>query len=268
MGDRRRQHGPRRGLFDAADQRFDGQPRLAGADAATATAHAVAKVLAAAAPTPAPQPHDNISIKSLQVLVAQLEEQKHNATKDREKYFTKYQSCHSTLTAIQKQFTELCRAHDDVVKTVKHSAHVKDLQKVAASRTLLLEKEKAESQLHYHSEVNNVLTFCLKTVETTLLETQPQVVIRVAEGRGKRLKTLERSNLSRNRDIEQRSTETLALGTAALEGFQIKADAKVEAAAKIWNDVVDKMTRIANASDSDSDDTVSPSICTDADAVV
>jgi hypothetical protein len=111
------------------------------------------------------------------------------------------------LATANKHMDTLCDAHAEVVKTVKHSAHVKDLQRVVAARELMLEKDKAEGDVGHFKEVNSVLSFCLNTVETTLLETNPQVVIRVADGRTRRLQFLEQSRRKRSKDIEQRSQE-------------------------------------------------------------
>jgi hypothetical protein len=222
---------------------------LAKKDTALTTAHAVAEVLAAARTTNPPPPL-NLSQKNspnktntqYELLVNQLETKNKLTLLEREKYFNKYQTASSALISVNKQLTGLSEYHDDVIKTIKHMAHVKDLQRVAAQRSLTIEKEKAESDLHYYKEVNNVLSFCLKTVETTLIDTQPQVVIRVAEGRGRRLKQLEHSSATRNKDIEQRSAETLALGTAALEGFVKKAEGKAVDSIAEWEKALNSLT--------------------------
>jgi len=137
----------------------------------------------------------------------QLESKHKSASQEREKHFLRAQQLNSLLATANKHVNTLCDAHAEVVKTVKHSAHVKDLQRVVAAREMMLEKDKAEGEVGHIKEVNSVLSFCLNTVETTLLETNPQVVIRVADGRTRRLQFLEQSRRKRSKDIEQRSQE-------------------------------------------------------------
>lgn len=72
-------------------------------------------------------------------------------------------------------------------------------------------------------EVQNVLIFSIGTAEQSLNETQPHVVVKLVEGRKKRLKLLENTLIGRMKDIDQRSAETCAVNTAHLEGFQKKA---------------------------------------------
>ena len=54
--------------------------------------------------------------------------------------------------------------------------------------------------------------------------------MKVAERRGKRLKQLAKSAKKANRDVDQRSTDVLAVSGAALEGFKTKAENKLKAA--------------------------------------
>jgi hypothetical protein len=238
---------------------------LAKTDTATATAHAVAEVLAKAATvnTDTPQKNKNKNdvytpdkntiqqLEQYELLIKQLEIKNKSIINEREKYFKKYHKLYTTIANIMKTISTLENSHNDVIKTVKHSAHVKDLKRVASSREMLLEKDKALSNEIYLNEINNILTFCLKTVETTLLETSPQIVIRVAEGRNKRLKLLEKGNYMKNRDIEQRSKETLAIGSSALEGFQIKADNKAKEAIQVWTNTLNSLNKICESIDTD-----------------
>ena len=61
-----------------------------------------------------------------------------------------------------------------------------------------------------------------------------QVVAKLSEGRSKRMNFLNKQHKSAVKDIEQRSAETCAMSTTALETFQKKADMKREDAAKAW----------------------------------
>jgi 16S rRNA G527 N7-methylase RsmG len=56
-----------------------------------------------------------------------------------------------------------------------------------------------------------------------LSELQPHVVVKLIEGRGKRIKFLEQALRAKMKDIEQRSLETCAVNAAHLEQFQKKA---------------------------------------------
>ncbi len=58
-------------------------------------------------------------------------------------------------------------------------------------------------------------------------ELQPHVVMKLVEGRNKQLKQCEKQFNSRQKDLEQRSMETCAVSTTALEGFKTKADKKL-----------------------------------------
>ncbi len=216
---------------------------LAKKDAATATAHAVATVLAnAAKAVPASNTEElRRQLDQHQILIVQLENKHKSASQEREKYFLRTQHLSTQLSNVRKLLDNLCVAHGEVLKTTKHSAHVKDLQRVVATRELALEKDRADSMVSREKDINSVLSFCLNSVETTLLEIQPQVVIRIADSRTRRLQILEQTYRRRNKDIEQRSAETCALGAQALEGFQTKADLKAQEASEVWNSVLEQL---------------------------
>ena len=97
--------------------------------------------------------------------------------------------------------------------------------------------------------MHNILIFSLNTAEQSLLEVQPHVVTKLAEGRTKRLKTIEKMHKEARKDLEQRSLETcnvrivnfhfyflwynissiqliFKVSTAHLEGFVVKAEKK------------------------------------------
>jgi hypothetical protein len=72
-------------------------------------------------------------------------------------------------------------------------------------------------------EVQSILTFSLSTAEQSLNEVLPHVVVKLVQGREKRLKLLEQTTNGRRRDLDQRSADTCAVNSAHLDGFQKKA---------------------------------------------
>lgn len=72
-------------------------------------------------------------------------------------------------------------------------------------------------------EVQGILTFALSTAEQSLNDVQPHVVVKLVQGREKRLKLLEQATQGRRRDLDQRSADTCAVNSAHLDGFQKKA---------------------------------------------
>lgn len=72
-------------------------------------------------------------------------------------------------------------------------------------------------------EVQNILCFSLNTAEQSLTDTQPHVVVKLIEGRNRRLKSLDFLLSNKMKDIEQRSIETCAVNTTHLEAFSKKA---------------------------------------------
>lgn len=66
---------------------------------------------------------------------------------------------------------------------------------------------------------------------------QPHVVVKLIQGREKRLKLLDYSTNSRRKDLDQRSADTCAVNSAHLDGFQKKAVAN--------NTVAKEMTQAA-----------------------
>jgi chromosome segregation ATPase len=202
---------------------------LAKQEAAVVTAKEVANVLAAAAERSEMIVQENES-SSKDNAIAELKEKNRALSNDREKYFEKFSTIQGKLKRVRRQLKSLSDAHEDEVKAVKHAAHVKDLGRISAAREITLERDKALNDLDYAKEVENVLSFAVNTLEQTLLEDQPLVVMKVAERRAKRLKQLAKSAKKANRDVDQRSTDVLAVSGAALEGFKAKADSKLIAA--------------------------------------
>jgi hypothetical protein len=77
--------------------------------------------------------------------------------------------------------------------------------------------------MNLYREVQNVLSFSIKTAEQSLSENAPDIVTKLIEGRKKRLQLIDHSYDSKKKDIEQRSIETNAVSTSHLEVFQTKA---------------------------------------------
>lgn len=88
-----------------------------------------------------------------------------------------------------------------------------------------------------HREIQSILTFSLSTAEQSLNEVQPHVVVKLVQGREKRLKLLDSSTNSRRKDLDQRSADTCAVNSAHLDGFQKKAAAN--------NNIAKEMTHAA-----------------------
>ena len=198
-------------------------------DSATATAQQVASVLAAAMER-SKKEKEEVHVKGK---MRDLEDRVDLLSLEREKYFLRFSGMQGQLRAIKKQVKALQEAHEDEIKAVKHSAHVKDLGRIAFTRELSLERDKAVNDLKHAKEVESVLAFCVSTLEQNLLELQPQVVAKVAERRAKRLRQLEKMVKAASRDIDQRSTDVLAVSSAALEGFKAKAEKKLVAAVEV-----------------------------------
>jgi len=141
----------------------------------------------------------------------------------------KVRNYEDVLLRIEEAIVQLkevqCR-HNDEMQTAKHLAHVKDLGRVAAIRELGIEKDKFISELKFNRDVQNILTFALKTCEQTLNEVQPHVVTKLMEGRNKRLKALEQSHKQQKKDLDQRSMDTCMVSASHLEGFVLKAEKK------------------------------------------
>ena len=93
-------------------------------------------------------------------------------------------------------------------------------------------------------EVQGVLQFCVKTAEQSLSEVQPHVVVKLVEGRQKRLKLIQQSVKGRMKDIDQRSTELCAGNSAHLQGFQKKAEENNKIAAQMTKDVMEKLLQM------------------------
>ena len=130
------------------------------------------------------------------------------------------------LEAAERQADELEKRHGEEVKAANHLAHVKDLSRVAAIRELNIEREKLISDLKYNKDVHSIMSFSLMTAEQSLTESQPHVVQKLVEGRGKRLKALEKELKEQKRDLDQRSMDTCLVSATHLEEFVSKSEKK------------------------------------------
>ena len=155
----------------------------------------------------------------------------------------------SIITSFNEQLPLYGTAYDTEIQSHKKIAHVKDLSRVKEIRELSLEIDKLNDELKHMKEVHNILTFSLATAEQSLNESQPHVVQKLQEGRGKRLKILERTQNERRRDLDQRSSQTITLTSEHLEGFAKKAEKRqldAENARKLINDKLNEILKSAN----------------------
>jgi hypothetical protein len=93
-------------------------------------------------------------------------------------------------------------------------------------------------------EVQGILTFSLSTAEQSLNDVLPHVVVKLAQGREKRLKLLEQTTNGRRRDLDQRSADTCAVNSAHLDGFQKKAATNNAMAKEMTHAAVKKLMSI------------------------
>ena len=89
--------------------------------------------------------------------------------------------------------------------------------------------------------MQNILAFSLSTAEQSLNELQPHAVMKLVQGREKRLKLLEQSNHGRMKDLDQRSADTCAVNSAHLDGFQKKAVANNAIAKEMTHEATKKL---------------------------
>lgn len=123
-----------------------------------------------------------------------------------------------------KNFIEaLSKAHRLEKNAVKHTAHCKDLSRLAAQRELALERDRTQVELKYAKEIEDMLNFSLNAIERIVNETQPSVVQKLSESRAKKLKQIQMSLIARSRELDQRSTEIGAMNSVHLQTFQTKA---------------------------------------------
>ena len=95
-----------------------------------------------------------------------------------------------------------------------------------------------------HREIQSILTFSLSTAEQSLNDVLPHVVVKLAQGREKRLKLLDYTTNGRRKDLDQRSVDTCAVNSAHLDGFQKKAAVNNAAAKEMTQVAVKKLQNI------------------------
>jgi len=127
------------------------------------------------------------------------------------------------IVKTSQAITSLSGLHLAEIKSIKHLAHIRELIRVAKEREQAIDKDRMIIEIKQLKEVQNVLTFALKTAEQSLSESQPQVVAKLIEGRSKRIKLIEQTYKGKLKDIEQRSLETCSVNSSHLEVFQSKA---------------------------------------------
>ncbi len=99
-----------------------------------------------------------------------------------------------------------------------------------------------------HREIQGVLQFSVKTAEQSLSEVQPHVVVKLVEGRQKRLKLIQMAANGRMKDIDQRSAELCAGNSAHLLTFQKKAEENNKIAEQMTKEVTEKLLQIFQSS--------------------
>ena len=90
----------------------------------------------------------------------------------------------------------------------------------------------------------NILLFSLKTAEQSLAEVQPHVVVKLQEGRSRRLQLLETTARENRKDINQRSMETCTFSSTHLADFEVKAATKSKVAEDGWLQVLERLKKI------------------------
>lgn len=127
------------------------------------------------------------------------------------------------IERVKELAEDICKAHRLEINAVKHTAHCKDLSRLAAQREITLERDRTHAELKHAREVEDMLKFSLSAIERIVNEIQPSVVQKLREGRAKKMQHIQNSLISRSRELDQRSTEIGAMNSAHLQKFQTKA---------------------------------------------
>ena len=88
------------------------------------------------------------------------------------------------------------------------------------------------------------MTFAIAALEQGLQELQPHVVVKLQEGRQKRLKLCEKTFKDRKKDLEQRSIETCIVSSSALETFKEKSEKKLKETELEWKKSISTMNSL------------------------
>jgi hypothetical protein len=91
------------------------------------------------------------------------------------------------------------------------------------------------------------LTFSLSAAEQALADSVPHVVVKLQEGRARRLRQLERAVALQMKEIELRSAETCAANTSHLEGFRKKAEDNTKTAKEMTSQAAEKLLAILSS---------------------
>jgi len=148
------------------------------------------------------------------------------------------------LLAAAQELRTLQQVHLAEVQAVKHTAHIKELVRIAREREASIERDRMAIELRNLSEVQSILTFSLTAAEQALADSIPHVVVKLQEGRTRRLRLLDRSISSQMREIEQRSKDICAGNTAHLEAFRQKAEDNTKLAEDMTRQTAEKLASI------------------------
>ena len=95
-----------------------------------------------------------------------------------------------------------------------------------------------------NSEVQSILSFSLASAEQALADSIPHVVVKLQEGRGKRLRALERASTQQMKELEIRSAEICKGNTEHLEQFRVKAEENTRAAEEMTRSAAERLSSI------------------------
>lgn len=227
--------------FDSLKEKYDSQVTVS-----TSSTTATIITATSAAPTPTKSDHacDPLSPATNKAMMQEQYEKQIASMQDIvNAECGKVREYHSRFHVAASAMYNLQEKHAMEVAAIKHTAHCKDLGRIAAMREATIEKDKLLNEIKYIKEVCNTLSFALNTAEQSLSEVQPEVVLKLIEGRQKRMKLIERAAVERRKDVDQRSADTCAVSTAHLESFVTKA---YEKHMNIKNDVDSIITAMAN----------------------
>lgn len=105
---------------------------------------------------------------------------------------------------------------------------------------------------HTHCrEVNNVVSFSLKTAEQSLLEDHPDLHSKLVSGRLKRLKVLQDAIALKQKETDLRSLEVVVENTSHLDDFQGKAIERVSIVTAEFCEAVEVMRSHLKLADTD-----------------
>ena len=140
------------------------------------------------------------------------------------------------INMMKNQMNDVFQTHDKEAKLINKSCHLKGLLNVSTVRELSLHREKIENNLFYSKEVESVLTFCTNSLEQSMSEVNPELVSKIKKMRKKRLNELYKSNIHKQKDIQQRSTHVLCENNEKLTFMHDEATERMELASRMKGD--------------------------------